>query len=273
MPMFMLISGYLSKKQISIKKAIKDYLIPYIFFDLLYIIWEALRGIDVSLNILFPTYVYWYILALFIMRIMIAKINMVILPVLFGILSFASVVVTEHVWSFMALGRVILLFGIFYIGYRCPENALKNVRNHRALGVSVGIICLLLELALLYAGITDVTWATHDYSSSISDYLLKYIFIFVFTIGMFFFLAVIMPNKSIVLARWGRNSILVYLIHPFFVDIEKAVANRLSIAENTLLLIIFVVAAVIITDVLSMDIFKDAYNNCINKIAKILKLS
>ncbi|MDD7636305.1 MAG: acyltransferase family protein [Clostridiales bacterium] len=59
MPMFMLISGYLSKKQISIKKAIKDYLIPYIFFDLLYIIWEALRGIDVSLNILFPTYVYW----------------------------------------------------------------------------------------------------------------------------------------------------------------------------------------------------------------------
>ena len=41
MPMFMLISGYLSKKPVYLKKAIKNYLIPYIFFDLLYLMWKV----------------------------------------------------------------------------------------------------------------------------------------------------------------------------------------------------------------------------------------
>lgn len=77
MPMFMLISGYLSKRPINLKKAIKNYLIPYILFDLLYLMWLVIRGQEVSWNILFPTYVYWYILALFVMRLILSKSNKV----------------------------------------------------------------------------------------------------------------------------------------------------------------------------------------------------
>lgn len=69
MPMFMLISGLLSKRTVTFKKAIKNYLIPYI----LYMVWLLLRGEKVEWNILIPTYVYWYILDLFFMRLLLSK--------------------------------------------------------------------------------------------------------------------------------------------------------------------------------------------------------
>ena len=44
MPMFMLISGYLGKRQPLIRKIVRNYFIPYIVFDYVYVIYAVLRG-------------------------------------------------------------------------------------------------------------------------------------------------------------------------------------------------------------------------------------
>lgn len=180
MPMFMLISGYLSKKPVNIKKAVKNYLIPYIIFDCLYLVGLAVRGQEVSWNILFPTYVYWYILALFIMRIILSTSNNFLVALILFVLSFFSVTITEHTWTFLSLGRVFLLYPIFYLGYRIQPMTIDRLRKSKCgrwIVTGLCAVCIGMEMEFLKAGIVDITWATHDYSSNILDYFVKYIYV------------------------------------------------------------------------------------------------
>lgn len=117
MPMFMLIFGLLSKRTVTFKKAIKNYLIPYILFNILYMVWLLLRGEKVEWNVLLPTYVYWYILALFFMRLLLSKCKG---DCLNSFYSFFSPLIGEEMWNILAIGRVILLCPIFYLGYLIP---------------------------------------------------------------------------------------------------------------------------------------------------------
>jgi fucose 4-O-acetylase-like acetyltransferase len=73
MPMFILISGILSKKETNFKNIIGSYVIPYIIFDFAYVIFGSLIGQPVSWNVLVPSYVYWYILCIAIMKLMFSK--------------------------------------------------------------------------------------------------------------------------------------------------------------------------------------------------------
>lgn len=66
MPMFISISGYLSKHHTDKKKILRNYIVPYILFDIFYVMYTLMLGnIQIyNLNILIPSYVYWYILCL-----------------------------------------------------------------------------------------------------------------------------------------------------------------------------------------------------------------
>ena len=69
MPIFVLISGYFSKKEYGWSKFIKECLIPYIVFDLLYTSFLRIGGSEKnSFNILITQNGYWYILCIGIMR-------------------------------------------------------------------------------------------------------------------------------------------------------------------------------------------------------------
>ncbi len=75
MPMFMLVSGYLSKKPTNLRKIFKNYIIPYVVFDFLYAIFIVLfhHGALTNLNVLVPIYVYWYILCLGLLKVIIGS--------------------------------------------------------------------------------------------------------------------------------------------------------------------------------------------------------
>lgn len=276
MPMFMLISGLLSKRPVTFKKAIKHYLIPYILFDILYMVWLSLRGGKVEWNVLLPTYVYWYILALFFMRLLLSKCRRGRVAVIFLILSFFSPLICEEMWNILAIGRVILLYPIFYIGYLIPISSLEKIRkknNLKVISIILGLFSIIIEAIFLINGIVDVTWATHDYSSVFKDYFLKVIFIYLFVICEFVFLCAVAPSKVSFINRWGRNSICVYLIHPFLVDIIKAIINRIGMANTGITFILYFFFAILITDVLSKDSIKRLYDIMLNTITTLLRIN
>lgn len=68
--------------------------------------------------------------------------------------------------DFFALGRVVLLYSIFYLGYCIPNALLERIRKNCYLKVAMiifAIVSLGIGTIFLLKGIVDVTWATHDY--------------------------------------------------------------------------------------------------------------
>ena len=266
--MFILISGYLSKRKWSQKKLLKNYILPYIIFDLLWVFYSLIREtISIrALNLFIPTYVYWYILCLCIMRIIsfIPVFNKIFLPISF-ILTMMSPYLDKDLWLVLSLGRVALLYPIFYFGKVCSREFINKIRYKKRNMFLLMCACVAGELLLLAMRVTDITWASHDYPQNIKECILKYFFM-LFVLGTFAGFAAIIPNRKTFLTKWGRNSLMVYLLHPFVVDILKAVLGKLYVQWNISFYFVAVIMAVLITNFLSKESLKIIYNVIIERI-------
>lgn len=133
------------------------------------------------------------------MRLLASSNNKIIL--VFNVLiTLLSPYISEELWRFLSLGRLALLWPIFYLGLKTDYEHMLRMRNNTTNSIFIGMFFIILEFILLYKGIVDVTWATHDYPTSISEILLKYIFM-IFTIGCFVGIMAVVPEKSKTLNR------------------------------------------------------------------------
>ncbi|EEQ59556.1 acyltransferase [Clostridiales bacterium 1_7_47FAA] len=275
MPMFILISGYLSKKKWTYKKMLRNYILPYIIFDLLWVVYSLIRGTvsAAELNVLVPTYVYWYILCLCLMRIVAftTVLNKIFLPISV-VLTIISPLIGKDIWLVLSLGRVALLYPMFYLGRSYLKEFVSKAREKKITMVILMSACICGELLLLRNHITDITWASHDYPLNMTECLLKYVFMF-FVVGVFTGLVALVPNRKIFLTKWGRNSLLVYLIHSFVIDVLKVVFGKINVEWNTPFCFAAVLTAVIITEFLSNERLKKLYDVMMLKIYIIFNLS
>lgn len=269
MPMFILITGLFSKKEQKFLRIVATYIIPYIIFDLAYVLWCLVLGKEANLNILIPTYVYWYILCIAIQKLFISKIkSKTILASIIVFVQVWALFVPEKVWRILSIGRVALLFPIFCFGYSFPIEKLRNMRNRKTFSIVVGLVSLGINMLLYEARIVPVS-ATHNYYSSFAELAIKYVYM-ITTIGLFICLNSIFPVNK-VLSRWGKNSLLVYLLHPYFTDVIGYLLKNV-INNNTVSALICVFAAIIVTNILSMDRFRKMYDSCMKRINTVLRL-
>lgn len=275
MPMFILISGYLCKNKWSSKKLIRNYIVPYIIFDLLWAIYSIIRNTEQlkSLNILYPTYVYWFILCLFFLRIIafIPKLDTLFFPLSIVALLITSVIEQQQ-WRFLSLGRVVLLYPMFYLGRNYARNICERIYLHKRICLVIISMCILVEIILLSSGAAPITWSTHDYPNSVGESVLKLIFI-VITLCMFCCFSALLPKKQTILSRWGRNSLIVYLLHPFVVDMIKIVISKLHFRWDTAFFFAVFITSVIITEVLSEDWLRLLFDKFMNRLNILLRLN
>ncbi len=144
MPLFIFISGYLSKNIDKGRKgAIKNLLIPYVIFN---IIWYTLAFIvtgKIMLLIIYPGWTLWYLISLFFWRVSLKYLVKIpyIIPVsilaglLIGLLPRGGVV--------LSVSRTITFLPFFLIGYYMKEDVLLKVsmvgKRFSLIGVLIGI--------------------------------------------------------------------------------------------------------------------------------------
>lgn len=240
MPLFIFISGYFSKDQLKMRnKAFKGLLIPYLIAQIAYGIYYAVAHHDYTYlaNIFYPAMSMWYMLALFIWRILIPdllRIKHILLLAMLLNLTTATFVGMDNT---MALQRTVGFFIYFVLGYYADEALIEKIRMiPRSLAIVFLIVEIVIIVKIVYymqGGDHIFKVFTHNvYISRFSDILLDVLVYFVAfvcsVITSCFFIAA-MPRKNSGLSAIGRRSLFIYLPHSLFLIIYFDVLKWFSL--------------------------------------------
>lgn len=271
MPTFVFISGYLSKHS---RKPLSHitvmYLSTYVFINTVYGLtpWRATS----PFNLLFPQFVYWYLLSLWFWRVLTPAISKVkfIIP--------ASILLTLYIGfftdadRFMGLSKTICFFPFFLAGYSFSMSYVARM-NKRILWIALGV-CFTLTI---YANIRSIIPVKmYDFIQSYSltnvgnlDGVVMRLFMMTISFIMIVCLLGIIPNNRLKITMLGQNSLIIYLFHLFIIRIVSAFLP-VPLEQNCLNIGVCIGLSVIICLVLGVKSITRIYNKAISKLIEIL---
>jgi fucose 4-O-acetylase-like acetyltransferase len=227
MPVFIFISGYLSKNiQQQRTKDITILLVPYFILEILNLIFTKLTHIGYgNKSILVPTYQNWYLLSLFFWRLIIPyfkNIKPAYAITAAFIVSICAGWVSQF-GEFLSLYRTYYYLPVFVIGYYTKDlNLFKQKKNYQfwALGLLVLFVSIIGYLSLNDPGKADDLFYAFlpniGYTNEWQTVVLRNAALFSGIICGFCFLFII-PVKHTFYTKYGRNTLYVYLFHMFLV--------------------------------------------------------
>lgn len=246
MPAFIFCSGYFSKSERSRGAArLIKLLLYYLVFNTAMMLYYAIfQGQSPSL--LTPYSSYWYLLSLICWRLCADRLSKVkgILP-----LSIAAALLVGF-WSefsnFLSLARTVAFFPFFLLGYRFEPEKLRRPKGNVGKILCAVLAAGFMVLLLLFAGKIDLSvdlLCAQPYTAATQMVWRAVIMVSaVLAIAALLFLV---PDKRIpLLTAFGKNSLLIYLGHRFFVLIFDALV---PVNTNPRLLLLIALPATLVT--------------------------
>jgi len=278
MPLFIFISGYLSKISLdSGMKAFKGVFIPYLIFETLWIVFIFLKNGTIPSAMYFvPEVGLWYLLSLFFWRTMLPVANRIKYIFWISILVGLFVGSVDFKIGFLSISRTICYFPVFLLGFYFKDMKEKFVINKYLAG---GILIVLL---------TAVTFLVKPYTANILELKLSYsalhlgnlegiiLRFIVMVVGMISVVLLfnIMTSKETFLTKIGRNSLPVYVLQFYFIFNLPIIINYIGlnfIFHDYLLTTLYVIlATVMVTFILSRDVVNKGVNTLIKVVTGIL---
>lgn len=282
MPVFIFISGYLSKNiQKGRDNAFRQLFIPFLIFNSLWNLIQIIMGNLLDLPIesaetfsfLNPGWALWYILALFIWKLLLPdliKIKNVLWVVL--VIGVLSRLFTEFN-VFLSLSRILVFTPYFVAGHLFSTKQLNILReSKRRYSILLLIIALLFNYFFLFHTNfpTEFLWADRPFSFFSQNFLVSLFFgILLYIIGFSFIVVFLRltPAREHRLTTIGANSFPVYILHTYLISTISYVLLRFDdLIQIPLLLLISYILAIL----LSSNFVHDKFSNILNKIDQIL---
>ena len=233
MPLFIFVSGYLSKNIVQQRKEeVYRILYIYIVFEVLNIVFSKLTLIGCgSTSIFYPSCQNWYILGIFFWRLFLPyfnlfqkKISLITAVILAFVIGFY-----EEFNTFLGLYRIIYFMPFFVLGSYCNDINLFKHKYIRfrylfftILFLSFTTIIVLsingrdLNYAIAYAFTPSKGYASLSFNLLFLRFGLRIIG-FVTSIVISFCFLFLVPNKKTFFSHYGRYTLNVYVLHMFFV--------------------------------------------------------
>lgn len=224
MPLFIFISGYLTKIKDDKKKFWKEILnlgIPLIIFQVAFAIFLFAFHIPIEMNMLWiPYWTLWYLLSLIFWRLMLqfSPKSLLNKPIIYLAIAFAVSIICglipNGIGRILSIQRTLNFFPFFLYGYylrqgKVPSKIWNNYISYGFLFIIVVLIALRLypqNCELLLKG------ADHYGFSHIPSKICIFIASFVTSISFFNII-----NERKVLSVIGKDSLLYYLYHGFII--------------------------------------------------------
>lgn len=279
LPIFFFVSGYFSKIGPNEPiKAFKRLLVPYILFT---IIWQVFFfftfGTPIRSSIFItPNFGFWFLISLFFMKLMLPIFDKFKYPVLISVICAILIGLTDA--EVLGISGAFVYLPVFLIGFYYKEYKSKILEfdvlntlftNKRAL-ILIAAISLLLSVYLAF----NLNFTTISMRSIYSDGrlfgMITRLCLLVLTTVNALIAYKFMTNSKNILTKFGRNSLVVYLLHLFICKIFMKTCESYFAHHNRIFLVFLFGATFLIVFVLSRDIFTDIFNRIFNKINDML---
>lgn len=278
MPLFVFISGFLSKNiNKSSKVFIKNLLVPYIIFN---IIWYSLVYLymgKTTIPILYPGWTLWFLLSLFFWRISLKYLIRIkyILPMSFFAGLLVGLIPNGNILSF---SRTIVFLPFFLLGYYLDMEMLKKIFYKFKFDFEINILGIILFfiLALFISNknILDYKFLYGSYSYSelsISIYqgIIYRSILYLSSLMLSIFICKIIPVKKTFYTEIGKSTMYVYSFHVYMILIIFYLIPTWNnnIFNNWIIL----VSPLFIIYILSRKFFEVIYNLMFSGIFKLIR--
>lgn len=283
MEAFVFLSGYHSKNVEKCREtAFERFFVPYVLVNFLTYAWIALiNGSKFSITgfqLFMPHSTLWFLFALFVWRLLLKDLARIRLILPLSILAGLGSGIFDSLGIYYSLTRIFSFLPFFLAGYFFQTKHLEQIRKvPRIVGcllvVCVGAVCFLLfdvldlPPGLLYLsrnyGYYDIGLAGH--SALWAEMALRFLF-YILAAGMIIALLILVPRRDGMMARLGRNTMTVYLLHFFVIRLfKKWMPEDLSEPE-CILACVFV--SVVLTFVFSLPVFTRAYQRIMRGVTR-----
>jgi len=265
MPMFVFVSGYFVKAELTAKEIVKtvnSVCIPYIIFQLIQ--WTISGDISniMNYNMLNPGWTLWYLQCLFFWRLLtpfLIKIPF-ILPLSFSFAIGCGFI--EKIGIELSLSKTIVFLPFFLLGFFFRKNKydIKRIFSHKVL--SVLLIILFFCLSVKFRWIDKAVLlnnSSYYFQNNIYEAVLYRLFylIIAFTLGLS--VLSLIPDKILLFSKIGRRTLIIYLTHPLlFIGLQKM--GFYNYFQNNDLYFILIPIGVLVTFLLSTDIVEKVMN-------------
>jgi len=282
MPLFAFITGYFTKNMDKARdKAIQKCLIPYILFQLVYIlmgkimIYIGVANFNSNVfngSLLVPSSAFYYLLAVFVWKLIAKEFMNLRHPLILSVLLGVAVSITKMQEVHMGYGAVFALLPFFVLGVLCSKDMIAKIRNAKKIfGITILVISIIPAVVLPYS-IHSVRSA---YANSGFDNLTGIFYRLIFyTIAVLIGYSVInlMSQKKTIFTHTGEASILVYAGSTFLAPHGYIILDKIFnfSRNNWFNLIAMITYCIILIWICSIPIFLKWYNAILSKINSIL---
>ena len=209
MPLFLIISGYFSKK-VDNKNLFKLFSL-FILINFSYILFDLFK--DNTFDLYTVKYSAWYILAIFLYRLLLkSKIFKKFFDSKYSLLI---IFIISFLGSFINFYLIKLLTFAFYffLGYKLDLKKLKKP----ILKCQIGLLSIFLLITILIIFVPfDLNFLMGAYIDSYNLIILRFI-TYLINILLFVIIYNLIPNKKITyIYNWGYNSLSIYTFHRIF---------------------------------------------------------
>lgn len=273
MPLFIYVSGYFSKNVEKCRKnSVKDLLIPFIVFSII----SCVTSGNFKFPIYYPRWTLWYLLSLFTWRFFlkdIIKVNKVILlsiilGVIVGLVN--SISIGGEDGDLLSFSRTIAFLPFFLLGYYSNKNTIDKIKSYSKTVSILGLIIIgALSFLITKYGNLNVQFIYmsapySNYGMSLVEGMLLRIVYYSFSIVTSIFIINLLSSKKNNLSKIGKNTLIIYLGHIYFVAIFKKI---IPVFNSTITnLCVAVVFSIIVCGILSLPIFQKIYDYVFGKI-------
>ena len=273
MPLFIFVSGYFSKNvKKSYEQAFFNFLIPYLLFNTLYAVELAMISRKIpDISIFMPQYAYWYLLSLFFWRTFLQHLVKIKFIMVFTVLLALYCGFIPTIGRELSLSRTIVFFPFFLSGYFCNGKLKEQIRR---IPIIVAIIGLIVTSVVIYWIKLYNNFINADIFTGVLPYgenglygLVQRVTAFVLSVTMGVFVLRIIPTGKTWFTNIGISSLIIYLFHPFFVEILTRMSYFQLIPPN-FAIPFCVLLSVLIVAVLNNKILKRTYDKFILKLEK-----
>ncbi|MDB1941241.1 acyltransferase family protein, partial [Clostridium tertium] len=246
MPLFIFISGYLSKNFYKMKrKAIRNLLIPYIIFNMIWYTAVYIGTRRAMFSVLYPGWTLWYLLSLFFWRITLKYLikfkHILLLSFIAGVL----VGLIPSIGSILSISRTIVFLPFFLLGYYTTEEHLEKIKSFKSEYAITGILVfLLIAIYIVKNDLFNYKFLYNSYSYNALEVSLfeGTIFrIFLYFGAIIFSICVInlVPRKEQFFSKIGKATMNIYVFHIYLVMLVYFFIPKWNIGllQNILILI------------------------------------